>query len=185
MRWAIGPGSTTETALLTCRGRPQRAVILCTQRREAALGLSRSGGDHRAQPSPGPCQGQRLSCPVQGTEVALSPGWCYPTILETPPPPRGPASAPRGAKVEPHTRSLAQRRLSAAANLSRFSHRCEPISCMEGKKGTPHHSHYSSQPELQVTFPGSTEVAEGSTLVCWILFFPLFFSQTHFSSSAT
>lgn len=181
MRWAIGPGSTTETALLTCRGRPQRAVILCTQRRAAALGLSRRREPTVPSPARGPCQGQRLSCPVQGQRWlchlggAIHPFWGPPVARPL----------PRGAKVEPHTRSLAQRRLSAAANLSRFSHRCEPISCMEGKKGTPHHSHYSSQPELQVTFPGSTEVAEGSTLVCWILFSPLFFSQTHFSSSAT
>ena len=48
---------------------------------------------------------------------------------------------------------------------------------MEREKGTPHHSNYLSWPELQVTFPSSTEVAVGSTLVGRFFWLPSLFNK--------
>lgn len=57
---------------------------------------------------------------------------------------------------------------------------------MEREKGTPHHSNYLSRPELQVTFPSSTEVAVGSTLVGRFFWPPsLFNKHIFFSCSMT
>lgn len=119
------------------------------------LGLRPCRRAHPAEPSPGTMPGPASGLLHAGTEAALSPG---------PAPARGPKCSPEPGHC-----------LSAAANLSRFSYRCEPINSVERKKGTPHHSNYSSRPELQVTFPSSTEVTDASTLVGRILFYPVFF----------
>ena len=66
MKWTTGPGSTTETALLTYRGRPQRAVILRTQRRAAALGLGHARDLTLSRPSQDDARARVCSCSVQG-----------------------------------------------------------------------------------------------------------------------
>lgn len=140
MKWTIGPGSTTETALLTCRARPQRAVILCTQRRAAALGLGHHAGDlARSSPSQDDARAGGLLLLCTGTEMALSLRLCCP-----------PSSGPQLPTFCPGNRSAAlprspERCLSASANLSRFSYCCEPINSMGREKGAPHHSNYLSR----------------------------------------
>ena len=82
MKWTAGPGSTTETALLTCRGRPQRAVILCTQRRAAALGLGHARDLTLSRPFPDDARARVCSCSVQGQR--------WPCHLASDPPSPGP-----------------------------------------------------------------------------------------------
>lgn len=160
MKWPVGPGNTTETAFLPGRGRPQRAVILLHKCETAATGPQWHWRVHHVEP----IQEDTLACVLHsfcaGTEAALSSGLCGP------PSPGTSASHPLPPELKCNPAPVtAKRFLSAAANLSRFSYRCEPISSIESKKKkTPHHSNYLSWPELQVTFPAPHKLLLGEHL---------------------
>lgn len=129
MKWPVGPGSTTETALLPGRGRPQRAVILLLRCEAAATGGLGGIGESTLGGRPGGHAGLRSLLFWAGTEAALSSG------LRGPPSPGTSASHPLPPELKCRPAPVtAKRFLSEAANLSRFSYRCEPISSVEGRK---------------------------------------------------
>lgn len=144
MKWPVGPGNTTETAFLPGRGRPQRAVIMLHKCETAAMGPQWHRRVHPVEP----IQEATLACVLQSscaeTEAALSSGLCGP------PSPGTSASHPLPPELKCSPAPVtAKRFLSATANLSRFSYRCEPISSIESKKKKrkkkdPYHSNYLS-----------------------------------------
>lgn len=150
---------------------PESSNFVRTKASRETAGLSGAGQPSLQSPARRRWQVPRVFLLRAGAEAALSPGLCRPSSPGT----SAAHPLPRELKCSPAP-VTAKRFLSASANLSRFSYRCEPINSMERKKGTPHHSNYLSWPELQVTFPSSTEVAVRAPW--WAGFF--FFSMSLF-----
>lgn len=160
------------------QGRPQRAVILCTKA-SGSLRPQWWWRAHPAEPIPGTMPGPAFVpalCRDRGGFVTWPLSSTQPRNLHCPPFALRTEVQPCPGHRLAVPFSVCQ---SIKTQLPLWTHQ------LHGKeKRNPHHSNYLSWPELQVTFPRSTEVADGSTLVCRI-FSPLcpftkhiFFSMT-------